>query len=74
MRVRREVRRGKPVTVIAGLPLSVAELRELAKVLKKKCGTGGSAKDGQIEIQGDHRELLTDELRARDYRVKLAGG
>ncbi|MCR9243544.1 MAG: hypothetical protein NXI31_00825 [bacterium] len=74
VRVRREVRRGKPVTVIAGLQQAESELRALAKALKKKCSTGGSAKDGQIEIQGDHRELLVRELEARNYRVKLAGG
>lgn len=74
VRVRREVRRGKPVTVIAGLPLAEPDLRALAKALKKKCSTGGTTKDGLIEIQGDHRELLVRELEARDYRVKLAGG
>jgi len=74
VRIRREVRRGKPMTVIAGLPLTEAELRELAATFKKKCGTGGSAKEGQIEIQGDQRELLQRELAARGYTVKLAGG
>jgi translation initiation factor 1 len=74
VRMRREVRRGKPTTVIVGLPLSEAELRDLAATLKKKCGSGGSAKDGQIEIQGDHRSLLQSELEGRGYRVKLAGG
>ena len=74
VRMRREVRRGKPTTVIVGLPLSDVELRDLAATLKRKCGSGGSAKDGQIEIQGDHRSLLQSELEARGYRVKLAGG
>lgn len=74
VRVRREVRRGKPVTVILGLPLGEPELRDLAKVLKKKCSSGGSVKDSQIEIQGDHRDLVVRELEARSYCVKLAGG
>ena len=74
VRIRREVRRGKPTTVIFGLPLGETELRALAKDLKKKCGTGGSAKLGQIEIQGDKRDLLVSELEGRGYTVKLAGG
>ena len=49
-------------------------LRELAGELKRLCGTGGSAKDGVIEIQGDHRDGLRAELEARGYTVKLAGG
>ncbi|MFT4844372.1 MAG: translation initiation factor 1 [Planctomycetota bacterium] len=74
VRIRREVRRGKPTTVIFGLPLAEPELRALAKTLKKKCGGGGSAKLGQIEIQGDQRDLLVRELEQRGYTVKLAGG
>ncbi|MFK7742819.1 MAG: stress response translation initiation inhibitor YciH [Planctomycetota bacterium] len=74
VRVRREVRRGKPTTVVLGLPLSETELRSLAKELKKKCGTGGSVKQGQIEIQGEQRDLLVRELESRGYSVKLAGG
>jgi translation initiation factor 1 len=76
VRVRREVqgRRGKTVTTIQGLPLPDDALRELAGELKRRCGTGGSAKDGVIEIQGDHRDLLCSELEARGYTVKRAGG
>ena len=76
VRVRREVkgRRGKPVTTIAGVPLSADELRELAGELKRRCGSGGSAKAGVIEIQGDHRDVLVAELEERGYTVKLAGG
>ena len=76
VRVRREVkgRRGKAVTTIAGVPLPSDELRLLAGELKRRCGTGGSAKDGIIEIQGDHRETLLEELRARGYTVVAAGG
>ncbi len=76
MRVRREVkgRRGKPVTTIAGVPLPSDDLKELAGELKRKCGSGGSAKDGVIEIQGDHRDVVVGELEARGYTVKRAGG
>ncbi|MEE9608983.1 MAG: translation initiation factor Sui1 [Myxococcota bacterium] len=76
VRVRREVkgRRGKTVTTISGVPLPQERLLELAGELKRRCGTGGSAKAGVIEIQGDHREVLVRELEARGFRVKLAGG
>jgi translation initiation factor 1 len=76
VRVRREVqgRGGKTVTTIQGVPLPDAELRALATELKRSCGTGGTAKDGVIEIQGDHRERLVSELEARGFSVKLAGG
>jgi translation initiation factor 1 len=76
VRVRREVkgRRGKTVTLITGVPLPDAELRELAAELKRACGSGGSAKRGAIEIQGDHRDALVAELEGRGYSVKRAGG
>ncbi|MFQ3790186.1 translation initiation factor Sui1 [Halomonas sp. A29] len=76
VRIRRETsgRKGKGVTTITGLPLPGAELKALAKTLKKRCGTGGSVQDGVIEIQGDHRELLKAELERLGYTVKLAGG
>ncbi len=76
VRIRREVkgRRGKTVTAISGIPLPEDELRVLAGDLKRHCGTGGSAKDGVIEIQGDHRDTLAQFLRERGYTVKLAGG
>ncbi|MCP4604618.1 MAG: translation initiation factor Sui1 [Proteobacteria bacterium] len=67
-------RKGKGVTVVTGIPLSGAELKKLAKALKKQCGTGGTAKNGVIEIQGDHRQILVDKLTALGYRVKLSGG
>ncbi|MBW2272767.1 MAG: translation initiation factor Sui1 [Deltaproteobacteria bacterium] len=75
-RVRREKkgRKGKTVTTISGLPLDEEDLRELAKELKRKCGSGGSIKDGVIEIQGDHCDDLMQELRDRDIRAKRAGG
>ncbi len=76
VRIRREVkgRRGKAVTTISGVPLPDDELRTLAGELKKRCATGGSVKEGVIEIQGDHRNLLVGELEGRGYVVKLAGG
>ena len=76
IRVGRETkgRKGKSVTVITGLPLAETELRELAKRLKKRCGSGGTVRDGTIEIQGDHRDLLVGELTALGYRAKRAGG
>ncbi|HEX6388252.1 MAG TPA: stress response translation initiation inhibitor YciH [Solirubrobacteraceae bacterium] len=74
VKVRREVRRGKPVTTIFNTPLSDAELRELAARLKKRCGVGGSAKDGVIELQGDHRDVVIAELEAGGFRVVRAGG
>jgi translation initiation factor 1 len=49
-------------------------LRNLAKDLKRRCGTGGTAKDGVIEIQGDHRETIVAELSLRGFTAKLAGG
>ena len=74
VRVRREVQNGKPVTVVLGLPLGAAELRAFASALKRSCGSGGTAKDGVIEIQGDHRERVVAALRKAGHEVKLAGG
>ncbi len=74
VRVRREVRNGKTATVVLGVLLREAELKELGKQLKQKCGTGGTVKDGAIEIQGDHREQIVALLQARGFTVKLAGG
>lgn len=67
-------RKGKGVTVITGLPLQAEELHGLASELKRRCGTGGTVKDGVIEIQGDHRDALVDELGRRGYKAKRAGG
>ena len=74
VRVRRELRNGKPLTVVLGLPLRADELTELARKLKQGCGSGGTAKDGQIEIQGDHRDKVVATLQGAGYTVKLAGG
>ncbi len=75
-RVRRESkgRGGKTVTTISGVPLSETELKELASALKRRCGTGGALKDGVIEIQGDHVQLLIDELTKRGFKAKKSGG
>ncbi|QEM68849.1 translation initiation factor Sui1 [Geobacter sp. FeAm09] len=76
VRLRREVkgRGGGTVIVITGVPLTGEALKELAGALKKRCGCGGTVKEGVIEIQGDHRDTLLRELESRGYRVKLAGG
>ena len=75
-KVRREVagRRGKGVTTVSDLPLDDAAIRALAGRLKKRCGVGGSAKDGVIELQGDHRETVMAVLEAEGIDAVLAGG
>jgi translation initiation factor 1 len=65
-------RGGKTVTVVRGLP--PADLGAVATDLKRHCGSGGAAKGGAVELQGDHREKVAARLEARGYRVKLAGG
>ncbi|MEZ5528889.1 MAG: stress response translation initiation inhibitor YciH [Porticoccaceae bacterium] len=76
VRIRRETsgRKGKGVTTISGLEMSDDELKQLAKSLKQLCGTGGSVKDGIVEIQGDHREKIREALSKQGHTVKLAGG
>ena len=76
VRVARETkgRRGKLVTVITGVPLPPAELKALGRELKQHCGSGGTVKNGVIEIQGDHRDRLVAELKRRNFVVKRAGG
>ncbi len=75
-RVRRESkgRGGKTVTTISGVPLALDALQELSSALKKRCGCGGSLKDGVIEIQGEHVELLIAELIKRGFKAKKSGG
>src|SRR6267154_473583 len=76
VRVSRETkgRGGKAVNVITGLALAPAELDKLCTQLKKRCGSGGTTKDGTIEIQGEHRDTLVAELSKLGYTVKKAGG
>lgn len=76
VRVGRETkgRKGAGITVITGAPLGGAELAELCTRLKKKCGSGGTVRDGVIEIQGDHRDTLIAELASRGWTVKRVGG
>jgi predicted translation initiation factor SUI1 len=67
-------RKGKGVTVVSELPLTGDQLKDLATKLKNACGTGGTAKDGRIEIQGDQRDRVAVELEKLGYKVKRAGG
>lgn len=67
-------RRGKGVTLVWELNLNEDGLKELCTKLKNKCGSGGTVKDGKIEIQGDHRDTVTAELEKMGYKVKRSGG
>ena len=67
-------RGGKTVTLVKNLVLSEADLKSLAKRLKQACGSGGTVKDGLIEIQGEHRKTIAETLEGLGYRVKIAGG
>ena len=66
--------RGGPVTLVKNLVLSEEDLKALAKKLKQICASGGTVKDNVIEIQGEHRERIAEELRKVGYKVKIAGG
>ncbi len=76
VRVGREVkgRAGKGVTTVTGLPLAAAELEALATRLKKRCGSGGTLREGVIEIQGDHRDVIVAELAKLGWPAKRSGG
>lgn len=76
VRIQRQTsgRKGKGVCLITGIDADDAQLTALAAELKKKCGCGGSLKDGVIEIQGDKRDLIKSLLEAKGMKVKLAGG
>ncbi len=76
VRIGRETkgRSGKGVTVISGLALPATELESLATELKKRCGSGGTVREGVIEIQGEHRDTLVAELKRRGISAKRAGG
>jgi predicted translation initiation factor SUI1 len=67
-------RRGKGVTTVFDVPLDENGLKELAALLKQRCGTGGTIKNGRIEIQGDQRERIVAELEKLGYKVKRVGG
>lgn len=76
VRVSRETkgRKGKGVTLVTGIPLGEKELKAFAKVLKARCGTGGTVKEGVVEIQGDQRDVLVPLLQEKGWQVKKAGG
>jgi translation initiation factor 1 len=76
VRVSRESkgRGGKTVTLVRGLPLPDAELAALGKALRSACGSGGTVKDGVLEIQGDHRERVLELLLQRGFKARSAGG
>ncbi len=70
----RKQRKGKVVTLVKNFAGTDDDLRELARLLKTRCGTGGAAKDGEIIIQGDVRDKVLDILKAEGYGAKKAGG
>lgn len=76
VRIQRQTsgRKGKGVCVISGLDLDDLALDKLASELKKRCGCGGSVKNGTIEIQGDNRDLLKQLLEQKGFSVKFSGG
>ena len=76
VRVQRETkgRGGKAVTVVRGVPVDTAGLVKLGQQLKAACGSGGTVKDGVIEVQGDHCEKVVALLQGQGYQVKRSGG
>lgn len=75
IRIIRETKghRGKTVTIIGNITIDINNLKELAKQLKNRCGTGGTIKDGAIIIQGDHRQTIFEELTRQGHRAKISG-
>ncbi len=76
VRVGRETqgRAGKGVTTVSGLPLPLSEIEALAAQLKKRCGSGGTVRDGVIEVQGDHRDTIVATLIKLGWPAKKSGG
>ncbi|MFL0804583.1 MAG: stress response translation initiation inhibitor YciH [Agarilytica sp.] len=76
IRVSRETkgRNGKGVTVVVGFDMTPEELKKFGKKLKQVCGTGGTAKEGRIEIQGDQREKIVEFLTQEGFTAKISGG
>jgi len=76
VRVGREVkgRAGRGVTTVSGLPMSLSDIESLAAKLKKRCGSGGTVREGVIEIQGDHRDVIVAELLKLGWPAKRSGG
>ncbi|MDA3979493.1 MULTISPECIES: stress response translation initiation inhibitor YciH [Gallibacterium] len=76
VRIQRQTsgRKGKGVCVISGIDLDTTALNQLASELKKRCGCGGSVKNGTIEIQGENRDLIKQLLENKGFKVKLSGG
>ena len=76
VRVGREIkgRAGKAVTTVTGLSMSLSDLESLSAKFKKRCGSGGTVRDGVIEIQGDHREVIVAELIKLGWPTKQSGG
>jgi translation initiation factor 1 len=74
IQVSRKGKGGKTVTIVSGFQVSEATLVSLTKQLKNQCGTGGTMRDNEIEIQGDHKQKLLEILTKLGYKAKLSGG
>lgn len=70
----RKKRKGKSVTLVTNFVGTADDLKDLGKVLKSKCGVGGTAKDGEIMIQGEFKQKVHDLLKGMGYGVKMSGG